>query len=146
MTADDLATRLFTLWDDLPPSDDAARRAFLGLYEDPVRVNGTELPVDELVRRARMMGTALRQRSTEVLSVVSAPDQVAVAFRIHGVLSGPLDTPLGPVTGDGESVTMQVIDVLTLRDGRISEIWMVADQLGLLTRLGVVELSPASPR
>jgi ketosteroid isomerase-like protein len=146
MTADDFVTRLFALWDDLPPSDDAARSAFLGLYEDPVRINGTELPVDELVRRARMMGTALRQRSTEVLSVVSTTDQVAVAFRLHGRLSGPLDTPLGPVTGDGEPVTMQVIDVLTLRGGRISELWMVADLLGLLTGLGVVELVPAPPR
>src|SRR3954463_16038688 len=141
MTSDDLVTRLFTLWDDLPPSDDAARSAFLGLYEDPVRINGTELPVDDLVRRARMTAAALGQRSTEVLSVVSMPDKVAVAFRIKGLLTGPLDTPLGPVTGDGEPVTMQVIDVLTLRGGRISEIWMVADQLGLLTRLGVVTLT-----
>ena len=90
------------------------------------------MPVDELLRRARMMGSALRERSTEVLSIVSAPDQVAVAFRIRGLLAGPLDTPLGPVTGTGEPVTMQVIDVLTLNRGRISEIWMVADQLGLL--------------
>jgi hypothetical protein len=36
---------------------------------------------------------------------------------------------------------MQVIDVLTLRGGRISEIWMVADQLGLLARLGAVTLT-----
>jgi len=143
MTADDLVARLFTLWDDLPPSDDAARGAFLGLYEDPVRINGTSMAVDELVRRARMLGTALRERSTEVLSVVPTPDQVAVAFRIHGLLTGPLETPLGPVTSAGEPVTMQVIDVLTLRGGRISEIWMVADQLGLLTRLGVVTLTPA---
>jgi hypothetical protein len=145
MTTDDLVTRLFTLWDDVPPSDDAARSAFLGLYEDPVRINGTPMPVDDLVRRARAIGTALRQRSTEVLSVVSTPDRVAVAFRISGLLLGPLDTPLGPVTGDGEPVTMQVIDVLTLRDDRISEIWMVADQLGLLTRLGVVALTSAPP-
>jgi predicted ester cyclase len=135
-------TRLFTLWDELPPTDEAARTAFLGLYEDPVRINGTPMPVDELLRRAHMMGAALQERSTEVLSVVSAPDQVAVAFRIHGLLTGPLDTPLGPVTGAGERVTMQVIDVLTLRGGRISEIWMVADQLGLLTRLGLVTLTP----
>jgi hypothetical protein len=146
MTADDLVRRLFTVWDDLPPSDDDARSAFLGLYEDPVRVNGSVLPVDDLVRRARAMAAALRQRSTEVLSVVSTPERVAVAFRIHGLLSGPLDTPLGPVTGDGEPVTMQVIDVLTLRGGRISEIWMVADQLGLLTRLGAVALTPTPPR
>jgi predicted ester cyclase len=144
MTAQDLVTRLFRLWDEPPPTDEAARAAFLGLYQDPVGINGTPMPVDELLRRARMLGTALRERSTDVLSIVSAPDQVAVAFRIHGLLTGPLDTPLGPVTGAGERVTMQVIDVLTLREGRISEIWMVADQLGLLARLGAVTLTAPS--
>ena len=141
MDADDLVARLFRLWDDLPATDDEARTAFLGLYTDPVRINGIAMPVDELVRRARVMGGALRDRSTEVLSVVSTPDRLAVAFRIHGLLVGALDTPLGPVPGSGEQVTMQVIDVLVLREGRISEIWMVADQLGLLARLGAVTLT-----
>ena len=142
MDADDLVTRLLRVWDDLPDADDEARAAFLTLYTDPVRINGAEASIDDLVRRARMMRAALRDRSTEVLSVVSAEDRVAVAFRMHGVLAGPLDTPLGPVPGSGETITMQVIDVLTLTEGRIGEIWMVADQLGLLARLGAVTLTP----
>jgi hypothetical protein len=147
MDADDLVARLFALWDDVPPTDEAARAGFLDLYEDPVRINGADMPVDDLVRRARMTAVALRERTTEVLSVVSGgPDRFAVAFRIHCMLAGPLDTPLGPVTGGGERVTMQVIDVLTLRAGRISEIWMVADQLGMLARLGAVELNPRARR
>jgi predicted ester cyclase len=142
MDADDLVTRLLQVWDDLPDADDAARAAFLTLYTDPVRINGTVTSIDDLVGRARMMRGALRDRSTEVLSVVGSGDRVAVAFRMHGVLAGPLDTPLGPVPGSGETITMQVIDVLTLTEGRISEIWMVADQLGLLARLGAVVLTP----
>jgi predicted ester cyclase len=141
MDADDLVTRLLRVWDDLPDSDEDARVAFLTLYTDPVRINGAETPIDDLVVRARMMRGALHERSTEVLSVVSSQDRVAVAFRMHGVLAGPLDTPIGPVPGSGETVTMQVIDVLTLTEGRISEIWMVADQLGLLARLGAVALT-----
>ena len=141
MDADDLVTRLLGVWDDLPDADEDARAAFLTLYTDPVRINGAETPIDELVVRARMMRGALHDRSTEVLSVVSSQDRVAVAFRMHGVLAGPLDTPIGPVPGSGETVTMQVIDVLTLTEGRISEIWMVADQLGLLARLGAVALT-----
>jgi hypothetical protein len=31
-----------------------------------------------------------------------------------------------------------VIDILTLTDGRISNIWMVADELGTLVSLGAV--------
>ena len=90
-------------WDELPPTEEAARTAFLGLYEDPVRINGAPMPVDELLRRARMTAVALRERTTEVLSIVSAVrTRFAVAFRIHGLLDGPLDTPVGPVTGTGE--------------------------------------------
>jgi hypothetical protein len=36
---------------------------------------------------------------------------------------------------------MQVIDVLTVREGRISEIWMVADRLGMLAGTGAVRLA-----
>src|SRR3954453_10317909 len=81
MDADELVARLFGLWDDVPATDEAAREAFLDLYEDPVLINGTVMPVDELVRRARALSAALHDRSTEVLSVVPSTDRLAVAFR-----------------------------------------------------------------
>jgi predicted ester cyclase len=145
-TSEDLVPRLFRLWQAVPSSDEAARAAFLELYTDPVRINGADVPVDELLLRARRVGSALEGLSSEVLSVVSAQGRTAVAFRMHGRHVGELDTPLGPVSGTGEAVSMQVIDVLTLREGLISEIWMVADQLGLLARLGAVELAPREHR
>ena len=135
---DDLVTRLLGLWDQVPADDDEARRAFGRLYTDPVRINGVDVPVERLVRRARMMSAALVDRSTEVLSVAGATDRTTVTFRMHGRHVGPMDTPLGPVTGDGHAVSMQVIDLLTVRDGRISEIWMVADLLGMLAGTGAV--------
>jgi predicted ester cyclase len=138
---DDLVTRLFTLWDDVPGAEDAAQAAFRELYTDPVRINGVDMAVAELVRRARSMSAALADRTTEILSVVTDGDRTAVAFRLHGRHVGAMDTPLGPVTGTGDPVSMQVIDVLTLRDGRIAEIWMVADMLGLLARIGAVHLA-----
>jgi ketosteroid isomerase-like protein len=137
----DLVTRLFRLWDDVPPTDDAAQAAFRELYTDPVRINGADMTVDQLVRRARVMSAALGDRTTQVLSQVTAGDRTAVAFRMHGRHVGPMDTPLGPVTGTGDPVSRQVIDVLTLREGRIGEIWMVADMLGLLAGAGAVRLA-----
>jgi ketosteroid isomerase-like protein len=139
---DDLVTRLFGVWDDVPADDDAAEAAFRELYTDPVRINGTDVSVEQLVRRARMMSAALAGRTTELLSVLAAGDRTAVAFRMRGRHVGPMDTPLGPVAGDGRPVSMQVIDLLTVRDGRISEIWMVADLLGMLASTGAVR--PAS--
>jgi hypothetical protein len=47
---------------------------------------------------------------------------------------------------------MQLVDLLTVRDGRISEIWMLADLLGMLATTGAVrptiddrELRASSP-
>jgi predicted ester cyclase len=142
---DDLVTRLFGLWDDVPAADAQAQEAFRALYTDPVRINGAEVSVEQLVRRARMMTAALSGRSTELLSQVRTGDQTAVAFRMYGRHVGPLDTPLGQVSGHGERVSMQVIDVLTVRNGRISDIWMVADLLGLLSSVAAVRLATDTP-
>jgi predicted ester cyclase len=140
MTADELVERLLALWDDVPATDDQAVAAFAALYADPVRINGVEMALDQLVERARRTAAALAGRRTEVLSVVEGGDCTAVAFRLHGRHIGPLDTPLGPAPGTGAEVTVQVIDVLTVEGGRITEIWMVADYLGLLASEGAVRL------
>jgi SnoaL-like polyketide cyclase len=138
---DDLVTRLFSVWDDVPADDDAAEAAFRALYTDPVRINGTDVPIAQLVRRARTMSAALEARSTELISQVTAGDRTAVAFRMHGRHVGPMDTPLGPVAGAGRPVSVQVIDLLMVREGRISEIWMVADLLGMLASSGAVRVA-----
>jgi SnoaL-like polyketide cyclase len=135
---DDLVTRLFALWDQLPADDDGARTAFRELYTDPVRINGVDVPIEQLVRRARMMSAALAGRTTQMLSQMTTGDRTAVAFRMHGRHVGPMDTPLGPVDGNGQAVSMQIIDLLTVREGRISEIWMAADLLGMLAGSGAV--------
>ena len=38
-------------------------------------------------------------------------------------------------------VEIRTIDVLTVTDGRISEVWVVADELSMLTGLGAVTLA-----
>jgi hypothetical protein len=58
-----------------------------------------------------------------------------------------LPTPLGDVAPTGRPVDIVTIDVLTLQpDGRVSEIWVLSDQLGLLLGLDALALSaPAAP-
>ena len=76
-----------------------------------------------------------------MLSVVDAGTSVAVVFRLAGRQVGPLQTPAGQVAPTGRWVDVQIIDVLTLTDGRISDIRMVADWLGALAAVGAVHLS-----
>jgi predicted ester cyclase len=137
--------RLLRMWTDpLPEDDGAAAAAFRELYSDPVTVNGNSLTVADMVTRARVMQRALEAPEREVLSVVDAGASVAVAFRLAGRQVGPLDTPAGRVPPTGQRVDLRVIDILTLTDGRISSIWMVADWLTALTAAGALRM-PVAP-
>ena len=137
---DDLVTRLLRLWDDVPEGE-AAAAAFRELYADPVRINGADMTVERLAERARRTAAALAGRTTQVLSQVSTGNRTAVAFRMTGRHVGPLDTPLGLVPATGEVLVVDVIDLLLVSDGRISEIFMTADYLGALGRAGAVRLT-----
>ena len=134
--------RLLRLWTDpLPEDDGAAAAAFQELYSDPVTANGASLTAAELVARARVMQAALENAEHEVLSVVDAGGSVALAFRLAGRQVGPLDTPAGRVPPTGQRLDLRIIDVLTLVDGRISAIVMVADWLAALAATKAVHLS-----
>ncbi|TFV65980.1 hypothetical protein E4P40_25920 [Blastococcus sp. CT_GayMR20] len=133
--------RLLELWTDPVPADDAvAAEGFARLYTDPVVVNGVPLTAADLVARARAMQDALERPEREVLGVVDAGDSVALAFRLAGRQVGPLETSAGRVPPTGRWLDIRIIDVLTLTDGRISGIWMVADWLAALAAAGAVHL------
>src|SRR6266508_3333768 len=77
----------------------------------------------------------------EVVHDYELPGRIVVAFFMHGRHTGPLATPLGTVPATGRAVTNRVTDILTLTDGRISDIWVISDDLGLLHQLDAVRLA-----
>jgi ketosteroid isomerase-like protein len=93
------------------------------------------------VARARRLQRVFEGLEREVLDVVEAGGKVAVAFRMRGRHVGELATSAGPLPATGRVLDLRVIDVLTLTDGRISNIWMVADELGALVAMDAVRLS-----
>jgi|1186.fasta_scaffold100886_2 hypothetical protein len=138
---------LLQLWTDpLPEDDAAAAENFRRLYTDPVTVNGTPLTAADLVTRARVMQAALEEPEREVLAVSDAGGSVAVAFRLAGRQVGPLDTPAGRVAPTGRRIDVRIIDILTLSDGLISGIWMVADWLTALADADAVHLATDIPQ
>jgi ketosteroid isomerase-like protein len=133
--------RLLRLWSEPLPDDDAAAAdAFRALYTDPVRVNGADLTAADLVARARALQQVFEDPRHEVLDVVEGDGKVALAFRMGGRQVGPLTTAIGPLAPTGQHLQLRVIDVLTLTDGRVSSITMVADELGALAAVGAVRL------
>jgi predicted ester cyclase len=55
---------------------------------------------------------------------------------MHGRHTGPYQSPFGIIQPTGSEVHIRTIDVLTIAGGKISSIWVNADDLGTLRQLG----------
>ncbi len=133
--------QLMALW-ATPPADDAAALSRIrSLYTDPVEINGATVTADDLLARVRSMQLAYRDLRHELIERVDAPGRLVVAFRLRGVHAGPLATPLGTVPATQRPFEVRVIDILTLTEGRISTVTMIADELAQLRMLGALTLT-----
>jgi SnoaL-like polyketide cyclase len=142
----DLVQRLMDLWLAPPNNDEDAAAAFRALYTDPVQINGVAMSAGDLVARARALHASYDGLRHELVDRVDAPGKTVIAFRMHGTHVGVLSTPLGDVAPTGRPVEILTVDVLTLQpDGKVSEIWVLSDQLGLLLGLDALALSTPAP-
>jgi SnoaL-like polyketide cyclase len=133
----DLVRALFDLWQQPDPGTDL-EVAFAAFYTDPVIVNGVKMSIADMVVRARTLNAALEGLAAEILQVVGGDGSLAVAFVMRGRHTGPYAGPFGIVEPTGIDVVIRTIDILTLTDGKVSKIWVIADDLGLLRQLGAV--------
>src|SRR5438477_244732 len=108
--ASDLLERLLPLWAQPVDSRDDAVAAFRTVYADPVVVNGAEMPIADLVSRARSLQQAFDGLDMEILDTVEAPGRVVVAFLIRGRHVGPFASPLGTVAPTQRAVEVRTID------------------------------------
>ncbi|HEY7272260.1 MAG TPA: ester cyclase [Actinoplanes sp.] len=136
-----LVDRVMALWANPVPDGPAGEAAFAECYADPLTVNGTHFALTDLVTRARNLHAAHSVIRPELLQVLAAPGHVVVAFVMHVRHTGPLATPLGTVPGTGREAAARTIDILAVRDGKITDITVVSDELGMLTQLGALRLA-----
>ena len=130
---------LFRLWQQGADAADL-EEGFAAFYTDPVVVNGVEMTRGDLVGRARSLHAAFEGLRAEVVQVVQgADDALALAFVMRGRHTGPYEGPLGIIQPTGIEVEIPTIDVLRLTEGKISAIWVRADDLGLLRQLGTFD-------
>jgi hypothetical protein len=132
--------RLLDLWATPSAVTADAVLAFRQLYHDPVTVNGSPISAEDLVGRARVLKATFENMHREILDVCDAGSKVAVAFRLGGRHVGPLRTSIGMLEPSGQEISLRVIDILTIVDGRIASIVMVGDELGVLATVGAVTL------
>lgn len=81
-----------------------------------------------------MFHTALADLQVIVHDQIAEDDRVATRKTLRGTHAG---TWLG-VPPSGNAIAIEVIDILRLKDGRITDHWNLVDQHGLLQQLGLV--------
>jgi predicted ester cyclase len=137
----DVVEQIMALWSGPPADPKDAERAFAQYYTDPVPINGTPLSCADLAARAHSLGRAFEGLHHELLERVEAGDKLAIAFRLLGRHVGPFPTAIGELAPTGQEIAVRTIDILTFTEGRISEVVVVADELGLLAGLDAVRLT-----
>jgi predicted ester cyclase len=66
--------------------------------------------------------------------MVAEGDRVVKRFTLRGTHTGDFNG----IPPTGKQITFEGIDILQLADGKISEIWIAYDMLGVLQQLGVI--------
>jgi steroid delta-isomerase-like uncharacterized protein len=69
-------------------------------------------------------------------------DQVADDEKVvtHKTLCGTHCGDLMGIPPTGKQLNIEVIDILRVRDGKITDHWNLVDQMGLMRQLGVIQL------
>jgi predicted ester cyclase len=129
--------KLFDLWHRADQAIDL-EAAFADFYTDPVLVNGVEMSTSDLVARARSLNAGFEDLTADILQVVSDEDSLGVASVMRGRHTGRYAGPLGIVEPTGIDVEIRTLDILRLTEGKVSTVWVIADDLGLLRQLGAV--------
>jgi predicted ester cyclase len=134
---------LLDLWTAPHTPGPEAEAAFGRFYADPVVVNGATLRVSDLVDRAVALQRTFEDVEREVLDVAETEDAVTVVFRLTGRQVGPMSSSAGTVPPTGRTISLRIMDLLKLTDGKVSALWMNADELGSLAAVGAVALTSA---
>ncbi|MEV4137085.1 ester cyclase [Dactylosporangium sp. NPDC049742] len=129
---------VLALWDRPVGSRTDAAADFRKWYADPVPVNGSPVSADALVERAQVLQVAFADRRTELVHRVEAAGRLVIGFFMHVRHVGAYDTPLGRVEATGRQLKIRVTDILTVEDGKITEIWVMSDEVDVMRQLGVV--------
>jgi SnoaL-like polyketide cyclase len=137
----ELVQRLLSLWTEPVPAGADGEARFATCYAEQLTVNGVPFGRADLVARARALQASYSDIRCELLEEVETPDRLVIGFVMHVRQTGPLTTPLGVLEPTGRSAAVRTIDILAVRDGLITDITVVADELGLLTQLEAVRLT-----
>lgn len=96
--------------------------------------------LDQLKAFLRQNVASLPDEAVEIRTMLAEGDQVAVWANYTGTQEGPM----GPFPASGRTVDLDFASILRLENGRIAEMWVVWDNVSMLTQLGHMQ-PPGAP-
>jgi len=88
-----------------------------------------------------MMRTAYPDVKIIVVNMVAEGDKVI----IHQTFTGTNTGAMGPMPATGKQVNADGVDILTLKDGKITEHWAVYDAMKMMEQLGMMPEMGGAP-
>jgi steroid delta-isomerase-like uncharacterized protein len=89
--------------------------------------------IDEMKAFVAQYRRAFPDATSSVEDQLADGDKVVTRWRARGTHRGEL----GPVPASGREFEMDGVTIERIADGRIAEVWVARDELGLLRQLGV---------
>lgn len=83
----------------------------------------------------KMVSTAFPDISVIIEDIIAEEDKVAVRLTITGTHSGML---LGKIHPTGKKIFWSGIDILRIKNGKITDRWSQRDLLGMMRQIGVI--------
>jgi steroid delta-isomerase-like uncharacterized protein len=81
---------------------------------------------------------------TTIDHVIAQDDYVVVELTGRGTHTGTLSTAAGDIPATGRTVTLQLVDVLEIADGKVKSQRSYFDSGSLMAQLGITATQPAS--
>lgn len=101
--------------------------------------SGTSFRGPEGARQfAQMWANGFPDGRVTVDKVAASGNQVTIEHTGRGRHTGTLQSPAGEIPATGKSVTLQLCDVFTIEEGKITSLRSYFDSASLLTQLGVM--------
>jgi steroid delta-isomerase-like uncharacterized protein len=105
-----------------------------------VRVHGH----DQIVAALRGWPEAFPDLTVTIAASYACGDVLVVELVFSGTHNGPLGGPVETIPPSGRSGTLRAVEIITVRDGKVTELRAYFDLLSVLLSLGVVPLPPAA--
>ena len=95
------------------------------------------------VKFSQMWADGFPDGRVEVIETIAEGDRVVVVYRGRGTHTGTLANASGEIPATGKEITLDLCDVVEIKDGKVKSVRTYFDSGSLLAQLGLMAAVPA---